>query len=191
MNKLQDIFIGFRDHSFEEIIKSNQDGDISDKEKLLLRCIYENATNEINELIKESKAGKSLDDSDFDWSMKLYVFICTQLFFDIFDRIEKADDPYVKALQNIDKHSLIKKMKKIFGGTDIDLYLDKAYETIEEINKETKTYEDFIIGRTYMVFKALKENKVNIEELSKDKILSLAEKNYQDSIMNFVKICIN
>jgi len=190
MNKLENIFIGFRNHSFEEIIKSNQVGYLSDKEKLFLRSIYENATNEINEFIKESKASKSLDENDFDWSMKLYVFICTQIFFDIFDRIEKADDPHVKALQNIDKHGLVKKMKKIFGGDDIDLYVDKAYGVIEETSKEAKTYEDFIVGRTYIIFKMLKENKVNVGELSKENILSIAEKNYQNSIMNFVKTCI-
>ena len=77
-------------HSFEELIKYHQSGNVSDKEKLLLRSIYENASNEITEFIKESKADKSIDENDFDWSMKLYVFVSVQEFFDIFDRIEKS-----------------------------------------------------------------------------------------------------
>lgn len=192
MNKLENIFIGFRNHSFEELIKYHQSGNVSDKEKLLLRSIYENASNEITEFIKESKADKSIDENDFDWSMKLYVFVSVQEFFDIFDRIEKADDPHVKALQSIDKQELLKKLKKIFGGADIDFYTDKAYGVIEESNKGAKTYEEFIVGRTYIIFQMFKENKVNmdIKELSKEKIASMAEKNYQDSIVNFVKNCI-
>ncbi|MDB5266643.1 MAG: hypothetical protein JWN89_458 [Parcubacteria group bacterium] len=188
--KLESIFISFRNHSFEEIIKLNLDGVLSDKEKLLLRTVCENATNEINTFIKEVEANKTLGEGDFDWSMKMYVFICVQVFFDIFDRIKKADDPHVKALQNVDKQDLIKKMKKIFSGPDIDVYVDKAYRLIEETSKEAKTYEDFIIGRTYMIFKMLKENKVHLKELSKDNLLSIAEKNYQDSLTNFVKTCI-
>ena len=104
--------------------------------------------------------------------------------------MKKADDPHVKALQSIDKQELLKKLKKIFGGADIDFYTDKAYGVIEESNKGAKTYEEFIVGRTYIIFQMFKENKVNmdIKELSKEKIASMAEKNYQDSIVNFVKI---
>lgn len=190
MNKLENAFIAHREASLTEMIKLSHAEEISDKEKLLLRCIYENATNEVNEFIKEFKGSKSLNEGDFNWSMKLYVFVCMQIFFDIFYHIEKADDPHVKALQNIDKQTLVKKMKKIFGGADVDLYVNMAYESIEATNKEAKTFEDLIVGRTYIIFAMLKENKVDIGELSKEKILSIAEKNYQNSIVNFVKNCI-
>lgn len=187
--KLENIFIGFRNNSFEEIIKLNQEGGLSDKEKLLLVSVCENATNEINEFIKESRANKSLDENDFDWSMKLYVFVCMQVFFDIFDCIEKADNPHIAALQDIDKQGVVGKMKKIFGGADINLYIDRVYGAIEENSKEAKTYEEFLVGRSHVIFEMFEESgvKMDINELSKEKILSIAENSYQNSITNFVK----
>ncbi len=187
---LENTFIGLRNHSFEEIIEWSKKHEISHKEKLILHFIYEDAANEINEFIKEVGASKNLNESDFDWSMKLYIFMCIQIFFDIFDNIEKLNDPHLKAFGDINKQDLIKKIKKIFGGDNIDVYVDDVYKFIEETNKETKTYEDFIMGRIHIIFEMFKQNKVDIKELTKEKILLIAEKNYQDTVMNFVKTCI-
>lgn len=89
MNKLENIFITFKNQSFDEIIKFNLDGSISNKEKLIFRAVFENSVNLITSFIKEMKANKLMEEKDFNWMMLLYVFVCVQELHDILDRIEK------------------------------------------------------------------------------------------------------
>ena len=62
MNKLENIFITFKNQSFDEIIKFNLDGSISNKEKLIFRAVFENSVNLITSFIKEMKANKLMEE---------------------------------------------------------------------------------------------------------------------------------
>ncbi len=190
MNKLENIFITFKNQSFDEIIKFNLDGSISNKEKLIFRAVFENSVNLITSFIKEMKANKLMEEKDFNWMMLLYVFVCVQELHDILDRIEKTDDTHIKNTLDVNKQDLIDHLKKILGGKDIDSVVDKTFNHIESSDKESGNYNEFVVGRTYVIFSMLKENKVNIENISSETLLQISEENYKNSIVNFAKICI-
>lgn len=186
--KLEKIFIGFRNHSLDETIKLNLDGSVSNKEKLLLSAVFENASNIINSFITELGANKEIDENDFDWTMFLYVSVCAQELHDILNRIEKTNDSYIKNALDVSKQDLINHLKKIFGGKDID-HLDNIFNRIESMEKESSNYNEFVVGRTLIIYSMLVENKVHIEKISSDKLLQISEENYKSSIVNFAKIC--
>ncbi|MDO8463126.1 MAG: hypothetical protein Q7S96_02540 [bacterium] len=190
MDKLENIFIGFRNSSFDEIIKLNLNHTISNKEKLIFRTIFENSANLIASFIKEIKASKSIEEKDFDWMMLLYVFVCVQELHDILDRVEKTDDAHIKNTLDVNKQDLINHLKKILGGKDMGSVVDKTFNHIESSDKESGNYNEFVVGRTYVIFSMLKENQVNIENMSSEKLLQISEENYKNSIVNFVKICV-
>ena len=189
MEKLKNIFIGFRNNSFDETIKLNLDGSVSSKEKLLLRAVFENASNIINSFISELDANKEISENDFDWAMLLYVSVCAQEIYDILDRIEKTDDIRIKNTLDVGRQDLINHLKKIFGGKDID-YLDKIFNRIESMEKESSNYNEFVVGRTLIIYTMLVENKTHIEKISSEKLLQISIENYNNSIINFVKICV-
>jgi len=187
---LENIFIDFRNQSFEEMIKLSHGGFISSKEGLIFRTVFENSVNLIISFIKELKANKPMEEKDFDWTMLLYVRVCVQELHDILDQIKKTDDINIKDTLDVDEQNIIDYLKKILGGKDIDNVVDKTFTQIDFLTKELNNYNEFVVGRTYIIFNMLKENIVNIENISVERLLQISEENYKNSIVNFIKLCV-
>lgn len=187
MSKLENIFTGCRDHSLEEL---TDEGSISNKEKLLLRAVFENASNIINSFIAEFKAAKKIGTNDFEWVKLLYVSVCVQELHDILDRIAKTDDIRIKNTLDVSKGDLTNHLKKVFGGKDIDSYVNSVAEIAESLEKTSSNYNEFVVGRTRIIYLMFTKNQVRVENISSDKLLEISDKNYKNSIVNFAKICL-
>ena len=187
--KLEDVFITYRNQSFDYVIKDCLDGIISKKENLFFKTIFENSLNEISDFIKNSKANKEISESDFNWTILLYFMISIKEFYDIIDRVKKTNDNLVKNSIDVPIESLVTHFKKVLDNKEVT-ELESIFEFIKSLDSESNTYEEFLLQKSYLMYKFFKENNTNMQEIPKNKLLEIAEKNYKNSIENFVKNCV-
>jgi len=196
-NKLKDIFTGFRNQTFEEIAKLSQSEQISDKEKWFFRVVSENSTNSIHKIIEALHAEKIIDENDFDWSMKLFTYICLQEIYDLLEAIkreEKATDQNGKFIKNsIDKSPeiIIKDFERVIGGNDVDKYFKLVLDEIKLRDAKSKNYEEYISGRIGIIIYMFKENKVKIDSHPPTDLPIIANKIWEDSFHKFVDTCVS
>jgi len=189
--KFKDVFIGFRNQSFEEIIKLVRSHKISHKEKFLFRVVCENSVNTILSIIDDFSAQNDLTENDFDWLMKTYTASCIRELYDIFDNVkrESSNSKIIKNTIDVDFSKAIEHLKTVIGGEDINKYFDSTLEFIKSSDKDTKNFDEFLLGRTACTFIMLKENNVKLDLIPPEQLLKIAQNNYDNSIKNFIKTC--
>jgi hypothetical protein len=189
--KFKDIFIGFRNSSFEQIAQLFADKKISAKENFLFIATCENSVNAVLNIINGFNAQKDLTENDFDWLIKAYTSSCIRELYDIFDNVKRegANSEIIKNTIDIDFSTAIEHFKIIIGGEDVKKYFDTTLEFIKSSDKDAKNFEEFLLGRTACIFIMLKENNVKLDLISPEQLLEIAQNNYDNSIKNFIKIC--
>jgi len=191
MGNLENVFITFRNQSFDETAKLGHAGLISDKEKNIFKAVTENAANVINNIITEFKASKTIAESDFNWMMRLYTFVCLQELYDILDSIRRdVEGGYIKNTLDVDVETIKEHLGLVLGGEDIKTYMKSSLKLIESMEKDAKNYNEYIVGRIGTIITWFENNKVTIDKTNMTKIVEFSEKNFQNSLMNFTNICL-
>jgi len=189
--KFKDVFIGFRNNSFEQIAQMFADKKISSKEKFIFIATCENSVNAILSIIDGLNAQNDLREDDFDWLIKIYTSSCIRELYDIFDNVKRegANSEIIKNTIDVDFSTAIEHFKIIIGGEYVKKYFDTTLEFIKSSDKDAKNFEEFLLGRTACIFIMLKENNVKLDLISQEQLLKIAQNNYDNSIKNFIKIC--
>lgn len=191
MENLENVFITFRNQSFDETTKLNHAGLISDKEKSIFKAVAENAANVINNIITEFKASKVIAESDFNWMMQLYTFVCLQELYDILDSIKRdVEGGYIKNTLDVNAETIKEHLGLVIGGEDIKTYMKSSIKLIESMEKDSKNYNEYIVGRIGTIITWFENNKVAVDKTDMTKIVEFSEKSFQNSLMNFTNICL-
>lgn len=186
---LQNIFIAFRNESFEKIAQLFSDQIISDKEKYLFITTCDNSVNAISNIINVSTASKNLTENDFDWLIKLYTFSCVRELHDIFDNIERSTEEIIKNSADVEFIAALNHFQSIIGGENIVDYLNNTLKFIRSSDKNTESFDQFLLGRLSPMLTFFKENDVKFDLIPPEKLLEVAQDNFNNSIKNFIKIC--
>lgn len=193
--KLENVFIGFRNHSFEKIAELFADKKISEKEKYLYIAVCENSVNSITGIINEFNAKKDLVESDFNWLMKAYTSFCIRELYDIFDNIEREGAKpdviggIIKNAIDIDFTVAMEHFQIIIGGEDIKKFFDSMLDFIKSSDKDAKGFDQFVLGRNAPMLMFFKENSVEFDLIPPEKLLEISKNNYDNGMKNFIKIC--
>jgi hypothetical protein len=193
--KLKNIFTGFRNESLGQIAQLFADKKISEKEKYLFIATCENSINAITSIIDVFKAEKDLTEGDFNWLMNAYVSSCIRELYDIFEAVKRESvnsDSTGKIIKNaidVDFDNAIKHFQIIIGREDVGKFFSTILEFIKSSDRDAKDFDEFLTGRAASVLVLFKENGVKLDSIPPKEWIEVAQKNYDDSIKNFIKIC--
>ena len=187
----KNVFIGFRNYSFEKIEQRFADKKISEKEKYLFTATCENSVNSVVSIVDVFNAKKDLTENDFGWLMQTYTSSCIRELYDIFDNVrrESINSEIIKNSIDVDFPTAMNHLQILIGGEDVKKYFDTTLEFIKSVDSDVKGFDQFLIGRTTPIFILLKENDVKLDSIPPEQLLKTAQDNFDNSIKNFIKIC--
>jgi hypothetical protein len=189
--ELKNILFSFRNESYSEVSKLYENKIISEKDKKFLEILFDNTIISLGSIIDGFNAHKNLSENDFGWFMQLYISQCMRELYDIMQKIN--NNPNSEVARNITSRNLgdlMMLLEKIIGGEDIKDYLKTALISIESIDADAHNDEEILLSKTAIPLILLNENKVNLENIPKGKLIQIARDNYNNSMQKFLGIFI-